>query len=299
MLEILPVTEAARPNKTTSEMTYPNRSMKHPTLTTRPFAGRYHALGMAAVSLTLALGAWAAELTVPSDSFTTVQDAVDAASPGDTITVLPGSYDGVLIFTPGLKINAATESGPVVVNDFLILAEDVGIEGFTVSDGITLIDSARAVVSHNSVSAGGVAILAVDSPATVIDHNTTVGADVGILLSSSDGVQADHNTVAANSVGISVDSCSGARLSHNNVCGTDGSGIEIFASSGGQIEYNSAKGTYGIFVSDSCGNTFQFNSAVGSLYGLYTTDNPVAPCNTYFKNRSDTAFPSLNFWGAK
>ncbi len=273
--------------------------MKHPSLSTGQFLGHYHALGVAAASLTLALGAWAAEITVPSDSITTIQEAVDIAAPGDTISVLPGSYDSVFVMTPGLQFKAATESGPVVVSDFFVLAEDVGIQGFTVSHGIMLIDSARAVLSHNSVSDGSAAIFVLDSPAVQINYNTTAGSDIGILLSSSADAVVDHNRVVAETVGIAMDDCSGARLNHNNASGTNGSGIEIFGSSGGQIEFNSTAGAQGIYVSNSCGNTFAYNSAVGTLFGLYTTDDPAAPCNTYHKNRSATASPSLQLWDAK
>jgi nitrous oxidase accessory protein NosD len=273
-----------------------------------PFSARQDAnrrLSRAALCVALALGAgsafeaWAAEIVVPSDSIATVQEAVDAAAPGDTIKVLPGSYDGVFIMTPGLTLKAESETGPVVVNDFFILAEGVRIQGFNVSDGITLIDSTQAVLSHNSVAAVGVGILVLDSPAVRIEQNT-VNAGVGVLLSSSADMEVDHNEVAASDIGISVEDSSGVRVHHNHALATDGAGIGVFISSDGRIEFNSVEGIRGIDVSEgSCGNVFAHNSAVGSQVGLYSAENPSAPCNTFEKNRSATAFPSLNFWGAR
>ncbi len=113
MLDDLPV-EGRGPAQQIRNITYMtplSNSMKHPALSTGRFVGRCHALGVAAASLTLALGAWAAEIIVPSDSITTIQQAVDAAAPGDTIRVLPGSYDEAFVVTPGLKFKADTESG--------------------------------------------------------------------------------------------------------------------------------------------------------------------------------------------
>ena len=251
-----------------------------------------------ALAATLPLGAWASEIVVPSGSIATVQDAVDAAQPGDTIKVLPGNYESVFVATPGLKLLAETETGAVIVNDFLVMTEDVEINGFDVPQGIVLIDSTGGQLSHNSVS-GGVGILALDSAGVKIDHNTVV-AETGILVSSCSGVKVDHNKVDALSVGIAMDDCSGATVDHNRAIGLDSAGIEIFASSASRIEYNHAEGFHGIDVSGGgCGNAFEQNSAVGSEFGLYSDETPQATCNSYKKNKAATAFPSLKFWGAK
>ena len=92
-----------------------------------------------ALAATLPFGAWASEIVVPSGTIATIQDAVNAAAPGDTIKVLSGSYDeSVFVGTTGLKFHAETEAGPVAVTGFLVLAEEVEIKGFNVaSDGIT------------------------------------------------------------------------------------------------------------------------------------------------------------------
>lgn len=288
-------------------MTHPIRTKETPAIPTRPAASRRSHPGLAAVTLAtaLALGAGAAltaraaEFVVPSDSFSTVQDAVDTASPGDVIRVLSGSYDSLFVFTSGLIIKADPDTAPVQLSDVLILAEGVTFEGFTVTDGITLIDCAGGTVSHNTVSAGSVGIVVLDSPAMAIDHNT-VNAGIGILLSSSPDLHVEHNTIVAGAVGISLEYCDGARLQHNNATGTDVAGIEVFMSANGHIDFNSASGFHGIDVSDgSCGNVFSYNAASGAEFGLYSADTSSASCNTCVKNRAATAFPSLKFWGAR
>jgi parallel beta-helix repeat protein len=273
----------------------------------KPLATGHTCLGSSTLSLALALaatlpfGAWASEIVVPSGSIATIQDAVNAAAPGDTIKVLSGSYDeSLFVGTTGLKFQAETEAGPVTVTGFLVLAEAVEIKGFNVgSDGITLIASANGRVSNNSVSTGGIGIFVLDSAGTQIDHNT-VDADSGIWVSSCAGVQVHHNTIDAAYLGIYMEDSNGAQLAHNRAIGTDGGGISIYASSGGRIEHNTAEGIHGIDVSgNSCGNAFEFNAAVGAELGLYSDENSEAPCNTYKKNKAATAFPSLKFWGAK
>ena len=254
-----------------------------------------------ALAAALPLGAWASEIVVPSDSIATVQDAVNAAAPGDTIKVLPGSYnESVFVGTSGLKLKAETEAGPVAVIGFLVLAEQVEIKGFDVSsDGITLIASPNGRVSNNSVSTGGIGIFVLDSPATQINNNT-LDADSGIWVSACDAAIVDHNKIDAAYLGIYVEDSDGAQVDHNRAIGTDGAGISSYASSAGRIEFNNAEGFHGIEVTGgSCGNVIQHNVAVGSEFGLYSDENPQAPCNSYQKNKAATAFPSLKFWGAK
>ena len=273
---------------------------------TKPLATGHYRPGSAAISLALALaatlpfGAWASEIVVPSDSIVTIQDAVNAAAPGDTIKVLPGSYyEDVFVGTRGLKLQAESEAGPVAVTGFLVLAEEVEIKGFDVSDGITLIASAKGRVSNNSVSTGGIGIFVLDSPGTQIDHNT-VDADSGIWVSSCPAARVDHNKIDADYLGIYVEDSYGMLLDHNQTFGADGGGIAIWSSSAGRIEFNNAEGFHGIEVGGGgCGNAFEFNVAVGSEFGLYSDENSQAPCNSYKKNKAATAFPSLKFWGAK
>ena len=273
---------------------------------TKPLATGHSRPVSAAFALSLAwaailpFGGWASEIVVPSDSIATIQDAVNAAAPGDTIKVLPGNYDeDVFVGARALKLHAETEAGPVAVTSFLVLAEEVEIKGFDVSNGIMLIDSARGRVSNNSVSSGGIGIYVSGSPGAQIDHNT-VDADGGIFVSACPEALVDHNKIDADYIGIYVEDSRGARVNHNRALGTEGGGIVIWSSSAGRFEYNNAEGFHGIDVSGaSCGIAFEHNVAVGSEFGLYSDEDPKAPCNSYNKNNAATAFPSLKFWGAK
>ena len=271
--------------------------------TTQPLATRPGSAGILALALAAALpfGALAGEIVVPSGSIATIQDAVSVAVSGDTIKVLPGSYnESVFVGTGGLKFVAQTDAGPVSVIGFLVLAENVEIKGFAVgSDGVTLIDSANARVSNNSVSTGGIGIMALDCSGTQINNNS-VNADSGIWVSGCPTARVDHNKIDAAYLGIYVEDSQGARVDHNRAHGTDGAGISIYASSAGRVEYNNAEGFHGLEVTGgSCGNVVAHNVAEGSEFGFYSDEDPQAACNSYTKNVADTAFPSLAFWAAK
>src|SRR5437899_1336346 len=80
-------------------MKNPNPSLLSQSSSPAPFASRrnyrraFFALSVsAALAIGLASRTYANEIIVPSDSFATIQDAVYAAAPGDTIKVLPGTY---------------------------------------------------------------------------------------------------------------------------------------------------------------------------------------------------------------
>jgi len=254
---------------------------------------------VAALAIGLSFGTQAAELVVPSDALATIQEAVDVAAPGDTIKVLPGTYnEGVFVGTPNLKLEADTETGTVAVDSFLVLADDVEIKGFRVSDGVMVLSSVGGNVSHNTLSATGVGVLVLLSSAVHLEHNT-VDSDIGIMVASCSDVHLDHNAVHASDIGVLLEDSAGTLVDYNSASGVN-SGITISSSSGGSIEHNRVQGSYGILVrADSCGNGFYYNLSSGTVFGLYSEDAPSAPCNTYKNNAADKAFPSLKFWGTK
>src|SRR5947208_6439005 len=69
----------------------------------------------AVLAVGLPLGVQAKTIVVPSGSILTIQDGVAAADPGDTIEVLPGTYEGVVVATPRVKLKAESTAGPVKV----------------------------------------------------------------------------------------------------------------------------------------------------------------------------------------
>jgi nitrous oxidase accessory protein NosD len=84
------------------------------------------ALGTALVSLVVGLGvAGATTHIVPPGPGTPIQDAIDAAAPGDTIRLLIGEYDEKIVVTKALKIRGVRSRSPSA-NDTTMLKGDCG-----------------------------------------------------------------------------------------------------------------------------------------------------------------------------
>ena len=80
-----------------------------------------------------------------STAYTTIQSAVDAASPGDTIIVCPGTtgtyVESVLINTNGITVMSAEGENAVVVDGtgasaFVIIVNGVTLSGFEAKTGV-------------------------------------------------------------------------------------------------------------------------------------------------------------------
>jgi parallel beta-helix repeat protein len=94
----------------------------------------------------------------PAD-FTTIQAAVDASSPGDTIKVRPGTYAGNvevdvkrLTIIGGQPFNAS-DSGPSIVKDdaygFSLLESEITIKNFTIQPDLASVGASGIVTSEN------------------------------------------------------------------------------------------------------------------------------------------------------
>ncbi|KAF1078714.1 NosD domain-containing protein [Methanogenium sp. MK-MG] len=78
--------------------------------------------------------------------YKTIRDAITAASPGDTIMILPGTYSWFSIHKPHLTIQALKDDGPVVVD--MVNGESIEVPSGsnedgtgTIIDGLTIINS--------------------------------------------------------------------------------------------------------------------------------------------------------------
>ncbi len=142
--------------------------------------------------------------------FTTIQPAVDAASPGDTIAIQAGTYPGdIVVRTPvtvlgtdGVTIGTGGELAA-----FIIEADGVTISGLTCDGpaiGIMLNDTSGSHIRECNVVAGATGILLSDClDCSVAD--TSIIADLsGLEITSSETIEIDDVRVNGGTSGVTL-----------------------------------------------------------------------------------------------
>jgi hypothetical protein len=126
--------------------------------------------------------------------FLTIQEAVDAAAPGDTIMVMPGDYKGADINKP-LEIIGSTDAritqgkhshGSIFKSAFFVGASDVKIQGFTI-----------VCPDHSTFGWGqlrGAVRIAGVSNATISNLNV-IGKSMFCIVNYGSGCKITHNTI--------------------------------------------------------------------------------------------------------
>jgi len=195
-----------------------------------------HIIGLAAFALALIVavcvpGVMAAEHTVApyGAEFVTIHDAVDWASPGDTITVESGVYHENLRIDKKLTLIGVDSGGGDPVIDagmkgpaMEIVADGCTVEGFTIQNSEAFaglrISSNDNSIRRNTMTGNGQGILLSSSQRSVVaNNNITANSRSGITLEGASNNQIHDNSVVKNTIGITVDSYSlSNRISNNN-----------------------------------------------------------------------------------
>lgn len=219
----------------------------------------------------------AATVTVPGDH-PTIQQAVDAAWPGEEVLVGKGEYSENVVVeksvtlkaAEGARIKAADPGEPVITVSGV---DGYVVSGFEVTDskasGIRVSDSSNGRIEGNKAVNNANGILVYRSENNVITGNTADGNDIyGLYLERS-----HNNTVTSNNVDRNADRGIFLSYSNNNtVTGNSANlnawnGITLWESDNNVIRNNLAlRNTYGIVTGSSEGNEISGNVTLPNLY---------------------------------
>ncbi|KAF5438218.1 PKD repeat-containing protein [Candidatus Methanophagaceae archaeon] len=195
--------------------------------------------------------------------FTKIQDAIDAASPGDTVFVWNGTYytDGVNISKNWIKlqgedVNTTTIHGKWSVETVVSVTGDyVSVSDFT--------------VANSSESGRGIYV---NGDNCLISENVLEFNNIGISVTSSNNCSIENNIANSNiNAGIQLLEHSNNSKIENNVANSNGNGISVTSSNNCSIESNIANTNtgYGIrlYSSDNC-NVINNTANSNSFYAI-------------------------------
>ncbi|WP_321431274.1 NosD domain-containing protein [uncultured Methanolobus sp.] len=215
-------------------------------------------------------------------AYTTIQAAVNAASPGHTILVYPGTYIENVNVDKQLNITstdgaAVTSVAAADSNDhvFEITADGVTIDGFSVSGvgddkpGIYL-TSSGSTLANNIVSNNDMGIsLEYSNNSMLVNNTVSDGVWFGICLYLSNNNTVIDNTVSTHAMGILMTSSVNNTLEYNKVSNNGWYGIFLIDSNNDRIYNNFFNNTVNTYFSGTCtGNIWNTTKTAGvNIFG--------------------------------
>ena len=236
--------------------------------------------------------------------FTEIQDAVDAATSGDTIIVYPGTYtENIDVNKDHLTIQSENGAEVTIVeaansndNVFDVRADYVEISGFTVQnatgelkDGVRLDNVHYCNISSNNVTGNYEGIYLYSSSSNTLTNNTALNNNLGIWLSSSSSNTLTNNTASNNNYGIYLRASSDNTLINNTPSNNTQRGICLYSSNNNTLTSNTASNNtlLGIDLELSSNNTLTSNTASNNTFSgiwLYSSSNNTLTNNTVSNN---------------
>jgi len=225
--------------------------------------------------------------------FQQIDEAVQAASAGDTIRVLPGRYTGnitlripVILEGTGLPVISGNGTGSVIT----LLANNCTIRGFIIrgsgyelqneNSGI-LIKSNHNLIEQNQIDDVLYGIYLFESKENIIKNNSIHGRPnldlgdrgAGLHLWSSTNNVLDGNIISETRDGLYIQNSPGTHIKNNNV----------------------SRVRYGVHFMYSDSNTFERNTFTNSIAGaaIMYSKQIVFRKNTFLHNRGFSSFGIL------
>lgn len=185
----------------------------------------------------------------PDADFTKIQDAVDAAFPGDAIVVYPGTYtENVDVYTDHLTIQSENGAETTIVQAanpdddvFEVTVDYVTIEGFTARDakpnknGIHLSNVEHCSILSNLAMENDIGIYLSDSSNNALHNNTCTNNSYGMYLDRSPNNMLEDCVYLSNTYGLGIH-CSADNVLRGNCL--DGNEYNFGIIYGGGVGYH-------------------------------------------------------------
>lgn len=236
-------------------------------------------------------------ITVP-DKFPTIQAAINAANPGDTVYVRAGTYHEELVVNKMLSLVGESPQNTTITAGYAgtvvdVVADGVNVTAFTISFG------------GNGYTAAGIDLENV-SHCNIIG-NVITNSRFGVWLHNSSNDSLTRNNVTSNTTyGVWLDSSSNNSLVGNNLS-NNFDGVQLDNASGNTLRdnhINSAERNFGVdgFNLTDFFNDVDASNTVGGQSVCYWVNrkHEVVPANSGYVvivNSTDITIENLNLGG--
>lgn len=270
------------------------------------------------VLLAVAVPSFGAVILVP-DGYATIQEAVDAAANGDTVSVHSGQYfehvtitnsialigagkEECTIDAEGIQSAVVVEASSVVIKGFTLanggtVWEDAGIEvqdvsGLTISGNILSGSQRNGVYGYglsNSVISGNLVVnngavgiyLVADADDNLVQSNNVRDNGYGMYIHVSSGNTIEENTFVSNDCGIKIISDSRETIVRSNVFSSNDRAILEASGEVNEIYHNNFVDTPPKAYDNSGYSSWDDGVARGNYWQDYTTRYPSATNDGY------------------